>query len=53
MAKPFLVQTTLNYIMNHRNLPVSYGYGLIGAWGIIYIGIAVSLSLARLILRFD
>ncbi|KAF3013497.1 hypothetical protein E8E14_005834 [Neopestalotiopsis sp. 37M] len=41
MAKPFLVQTTLNYIMNHRNLPVSYGYGLIGAWGIIYIGIAI------------
>ncbi|ETS81802.1 hypothetical protein PFICI_06804 [Pestalotiopsis fici W106-1] len=42
MAKPFLVQTTLNYIMNHQNLPPSYGYGLIGAWGIVYTGIAIS-----------
>lgn len=41
LAQPFLVNTTLSYIQNHTIYPVSYGYGLIGAYGIVYIGIAV------------
>ncbi|KAI0126691.1 P-loop containing nucleoside triphosphate hydrolase protein [Xylariales sp. AK1849] len=42
VTQPYLVQTTLEYIMDHDRLPVSYGYGLIGAYGIVYIGVAVS-----------
>ncbi|KAH8196275.1 hypothetical protein TruAng_009556 [Truncatella angustata] len=42
IAQPYLVKITLNYIMNHNALPVSYGYGLIGAFGFVYIGIAIS-----------
>lgn len=45
LAQPFLVNTTLSYIQNHTTYPVSYGYGLIGAYGIVYIGIAVCISL--------
>lgn len=41
LAQPFLVNTTLRYIQNHTRYPVSYGYGLISAYGIVYIGIAV------------
>lgn len=44
LAQPFLVHTTLDYITNHQSLPTSYGYGLIGAWGIVYTGIAVCLT---------
>lgn len=41
LAQPFLIRSTLQYIKNHAVLPVEYGYGLIGAFGIVYIGIAV------------
>lgn len=41
LAQPFLVNTALRYIQNHAEYPVSYGYGLIGAYGLVYIGIAV------------
>lgn len=43
IAQPYLVKTTLAYIMSHDTLPVSYGYGLIAAYGLNYIGIAVRL----------
>ncbi|KAK9786665.1 hypothetical protein SCARD494_11156 [Seiridium cardinale] len=42
IAQPYLVKTTLGYIMDHDTLPASYGYGLIGAFGIVYIGAAIS-----------
>jgi hypothetical protein len=41
IAQPYLVKATLAYIMSHDTLPVSYGYGLIAAYGLTYIGIAV------------
>jgi ATP-binding cassette, subfamily C (CFTR/MRP), member 1 len=41
LAQPFLVNTMLRYIQNHIDYPISYGYGIIGAYGIVYIGIAV------------
>jgi ATP-binding cassette subfamily C (CFTR/MRP) protein 1 len=41
IAQPYLVNTTLTYIQNHDTVPVSHGYGLIAAYGIVYIGIAV------------
>ncbi|KAH8682522.1 P-loop containing nucleoside triphosphate hydrolase protein [Xylariales sp. PMI_506] len=42
MAQPFLVQTMLNYISNYEEHPISYGYGLIGAAGLIYIGVGIT-----------
>lgn len=48
-AQPFLVQRTINYMSesdgpNTRNI----GYGLIGAYALVYIGIAVGLSRAEI-----
>lgn len=40
LAQPYLVSAAINYIDN-ANLPKSYGYGLIGAYAITYLGIAV------------
>jgi ATP-binding cassette, subfamily C (CFTR/MRP), member 1 len=40
LAQPYLVNAAINYIDN-AELPKSYGYGLIGAYGITYLGIAV------------
>ncbi len=42
IAQPFLVQTTLVYITNSPAKPPAYGYGLIGAYGLTYVGLAVS-----------
>ena len=42
IAQPFLVEATISYITNHSAMPVSHGYGLIGAYALTYIGFAVS-----------
>ncbi|KAK3316810.1 P-loop containing nucleoside triphosphate hydrolase protein [Apodospora peruviana] len=41
LAQPYLVNKTILYIAFHKTLPNSYGYGLIGAYGLCYIGIAL------------
>jgi len=41
IAQPFLVQAALKYTANHHMLPVSFGFGLIGATAMVYIGVAV------------
>ncbi|KAK3331306.1 ABC multidrug transporter [Apodospora peruviana] len=40
VAQPFLVQAALGYIANHQTVPVAFGYGLIGAFGLVYTGIS-------------
>ncbi|KAK3682042.1 P-loop containing nucleoside triphosphate hydrolase protein [Podospora appendiculata] len=42
LAQPYLVHSTITYITFHKTLPVEYGYGLVGAYGLCYIGIALT-----------
>ncbi|OHE98210.1 ABC transporter [Colletotrichum orchidophilum] len=42
-AQPFLINTTVTFVSN-RNPDAYYGRGLIGAWVLVYLGIAVSNS---------
>ncbi len=42
IAQPFLVQATLLFVQGGTAEPVYYGYGLIGAYLLVYLGIAVS-----------
>jgi hypothetical protein len=42
LAQPYLVNATIRYIGLHSTLPLRYGYGLIGAYALCYVGIAVS-----------
>ncbi|KAK0715388.1 P-loop containing nucleoside triphosphate hydrolase protein [Lasiosphaeris hirsuta] len=42
LAQPFLISSTLHYISDHENAPAFYGHGLIGAYGLCYVGIAIS-----------
>lgn len=42
LAQPYLIKSMLNYITNHSQLPEYYGYGLIGAYAIVYTGMGVS-----------
>ncbi|KAJ0162521.1 Canalicular multispecific organic anion transporter 2 [Colletotrichum tanaceti] len=42
-AQPFLINTTVTFVSN-ANPDVNYGRGLIGAWVLVYLGIAVSNS---------
>ena len=42
IAQPLLVKAALGYVNNHGTLPIEFGYGLIGAFGLVYIGVAVS-----------
>lgn len=42
-AQPFLINTTVAYIAE-SNPDANYGRGLIGAWVLVYLGIAVSTS---------
>ncbi|WYZ43992.1 hypothetical protein EsH8_VII_000428 [Colletotrichum jinshuiense] len=42
LAQPLLVQTTIEYIQNHGDRPVGFGYGLIGAFALTYLGVAIS-----------
>ncbi|KAK0615109.1 P-loop containing nucleoside triphosphate hydrolase protein, partial [Bombardia bombarda] len=41
LTQPYLVNSTILYIAVHKIVPASYGYGLIGAWALCYIGIAI------------
>ncbi|PTB72853.1 P-loop containing nucleoside triphosphate hydrolase protein [Trichoderma longibrachiatum ATCC 18648] len=43
-AQPFLVNTTIKYVGDQNANPY-HGKGLIGAWALVYLGIAVSRSL--------
>lgn len=45
-AQPFLVNTTIKYV-SEKNANVYHGKGLIGAWALVYLGIAVGDSLPR------
>jgi hypothetical protein len=42
IAQPFLIQDAIDFVEN-GNEPDRHGYGLIGAFGITYLGIAVRL----------
>ncbi|KAH9237240.1 hypothetical protein K456DRAFT_1759479 [Colletotrichum gloeosporioides 23] len=42
-AQPFLINSTVTFVSNGKP-DVSYGRGLIGAWALVYLGIAVSNS---------
>jgi len=43
-AQPFLISTTINFV-SKTNPDSTYGKGLIGAWALVYLGIAVSKQL--------
>jgi ATP-binding cassette subfamily C (CFTR/MRP) protein 1 len=43
LAQPYLIKTTIAYITNHSRLPGNYGYGLVGAYALCYMGLAVSM----------
>ncbi|EFX06639.1 ABC multidrug transporter [Grosmannia clavigera kw1407] len=42
IAQPVLVQSALSYITHHATRPTQFGYGLIGAFALDYICVAVS-----------
>ena len=41
-CQPFLVSATLNWSEQDTSDDVDQGYGLIGAWFLVYVGMAVS-----------
>jgi ATP-binding cassette subfamily C (CFTR/MRP) protein 1 len=41
-TQPFLVRRVISYIENINTEDVSIGYSLLAAYGIVYLGIAVS-----------
>jgi ATP-binding cassette, subfamily C (CFTR/MRP), member 1 len=41
LAQPYLVKASILYITFHAIRPDNYGYGLIGAYALTYLGIAV------------
>ncbi|CAK7207847.1 hypothetical protein SEUCBS139899_010662 [Sporothrix eucalyptigena] len=41
LAQPYLISSMLYYITNQSTLPVSYGYGLIGAYAFVYTGMGL------------
>jgi ATP-binding cassette subfamily C (CFTR/MRP) protein 1 len=45
-AQPFLINTLINYIeSSDQNVNQNYGYGLIGAYVLVFFGAAVSCSI--------
>ncbi len=42
LAQPYLINAMITYITFHSRLPDNYGYGLIGAYALCYIGIAIT-----------
>ncbi|KAK1450743.1 ABC transporter [Colletotrichum cuscutae] len=42
LAQPLLVQTTIGYIQNHNDEPMTYGQTLVAAFAITYLGLAIS-----------
>jgi hypothetical protein len=45
LAQPLLVDTTINFVKSIEDKPKEFGYSLIGAFGLTYLGIAVRHSL--------
>jgi len=45
LAQPYLVNAAILYITFHETRPLNYGYGLIGAYALTYLGIAVRSSI--------
>ncbi|KAL7934474.1 P-loop containing nucleoside triphosphate hydrolase protein [Trichoderma chlorosporum] len=45
-AQPFLVETTIKFV-GDENADPNHGKGLIGAWALVYLGIALSRSLYK------
>lgn len=43
-GQPLLINSTLNFVSKDRSSDDSGGRGLIGAWALVYLGIAVSLG---------
>ena len=41
-AQPFLMNTLLNYLSDENAKDKNDGYGLIGAYALVFLGIAVS-----------
>jgi len=41
LTQPYLIHATITYVTFHRRLPEYYGYGLIGAYALVYTGLAV------------
>ncbi|CAK7233982.1 hypothetical protein SBRCBS47491_008794 [Sporothrix bragantina] len=41
LTQPYLISSMLHYITNQAILPVSYGYGLIGAYAFVYTGMGL------------
>ncbi|RYC62020.1 hypothetical protein CHU98_g4189 [Xylaria longipes] len=41
ITQPLLVQATLSYITNHTNKPLYFGYSLIVAYALTYLGVAI------------
>ncbi|KAK3353395.1 ABC transporter [Lasiosphaeria hispida] len=42
LTQPFLISSTIRYISAHGSAPAFYGHGLIGAYALCYVGIAIS-----------
>ena len=51
-AQPFLVSTTIEYV-GDESADATYGRGLIGAWALTYLGIAVSSMICITLLMLD
>lgn len=45
-AQPFLINATLNFVDQQEGRQNDYGKGLIGAWALVYLGLAVSVPLS-------
>lgn len=41
IMQPFVIEDAINFVEGKDDLPNRFGYGLIGAYAIAYIGIAV------------
>nr|XP_036575545.1 Multidrug resistance-associated protein 1-like protein 5 [Colletotrichum truncatum]KAF6782134.1 Multidrug resistance-associated protein 1-like protein 5 [Colletotrichum truncatum] len=53
LAQPLLVQATIEYIQNHNDKSVRYGYTLIAGYAAVYLGLAIfNLWSAQLSYRF-
>jgi ATP-binding cassette subfamily C (CFTR/MRP) protein 1 len=46
-SQPFLMKTLLNYLSNENAKRKNDGYGLIGAYALVFLGIAVSHYIRR------
>lgn len=49
LSQPYLIHAMITYVTFHSRLPDYYGYGLIGAYALVYTGLAVGRSSACLV----